>query len=81
MSKLDQDLKENPLLKDTAIVVEELVDIDILQLGGSPSLEYSLLQDEKGRGIVRFEYLCEQVVTVGGNFEGIVLSGSLKNSN
>lgn len=79
LRKIDHNLKENPLLKDTTIVVEELIDIDIRQLGGSPSLEYSLSQDEKGKGIVKFEYLCEQVVTDKGNFEGIVLSGNLKN--
>lgn len=80
LKKVDKNLKENPLLKDITIVVEELIDIDIRQLGGSPSLEYSLSQDEKGMGIVKFEYLCEQVVTDKGNFEGIVLSGNLKNS-
>lgn len=80
LRKIDRNLRENSLLKDTTIVVEELIDIDIRQLGGSPSLEYSLLQNEMGKGIVRFEYLCEQVVTDKGNFEGIVLSGNLKNS-
>lgn len=80
LRKIDRNLKENPLLKDTTIVVEELIDIDIRQLGGSPSLEYSLSQSKKRRGIVNFEYLCGQVVTDKGNFEGIVLSGNLKNS-
>ena len=29
LRKIDRNLKENPLLKDTTIVVEELIDIDI----------------------------------------------------
>lgn len=80
LEKIDQNLKENPLLNGTTIVVEELIDIDIRQLGGSPSLEYSLSQDKNGKGTFNFEYLCGQVVTDKGNFEGIILYGNLKNS-
>ena len=80
LKKIDQNLIKNPSLKVITIVVEELIDIDINQLGGSPSLEYSLSQDKNGKGSFKFEYLCEQVVTSQGNFEGIVLYGNLKNS-
>jgi len=59
-----------------AIIVEQYIQADVNNLGGSPSIEYKIT-NKNGKSNLEYKYFCQQVLTDQGNFLGILIRNSL----
>jgi len=60
---------------EPAVVVEELIEPDVKNLGGSPNVEFMIKAD----GQVEFSYPCEQILEDGKKFIGVYIHPELLN--